>query len=246
MDRMLYVAMTGARQTMQSQAMTANNLANISTRGFRADLAAMRSMPLFGDGLPSRVFSMTERAGIDFNHGTIDTTDRQLDVALQGDGFFVVQSRDGSEAYTRAGDFNVSSAGILQTSNGLPVMGENGPISIPESKNILFGTDGTISIRPNDANANEITQIDRLKLVKPPLNNLQKGADGLFRLQDGRNAIEDPNIKVVSGALETSNVNAATELVNMIEHARQFEMQTKMMKIADENEQRTAQIMQLS
>lgn len=246
MDRMLYVAMTGARQTMQSQAMTANNLANISTRGFRADLAAMRSMPLYGDGLPSRVFSMTERAGIDFNQGTMETTDRQLDVAVQGDGFFVVQSRDGREAYTRAGDFNVSSVGILQTGTGLPVMGENGPISIPESKNILFGTDGTISIRPNDANANEITQIDRLKLVNPALNNLQKGADGLLRMKDGKNAIEAPNIKVVPGALETSNVNAASELVNMIEHARQFEMQTKMMKVAEENEQRTAQIMQLA
>jgi len=245
MDRMLYVAMTGARQTMQSQAMTANNLANISTHGFRADLAAMRSMPLFGDGLPSRVFSMTERAGIDFNHGTMETTDRQLDVAIQGQGFFVVQSRDGSQAYTRAGDFNVSPGGILQTGNGLPVMGENGPISIPESKNILFGTDGTISIRPNDANANEITQVDRLRLVNPPLNNLQKGSDGLLRMKNGNNAIGDPNIKVVPGTLETSNVNAASELVNMIEHARQFEMQTKMMKIAEENEQRAAQIMQL-
>lgn len=246
MDRMLYVAMTGARQTMQSQAMTANNLANISTRGFRADLAAMRSMPLYGEGLPTRVFSMTERAGIDFNPGTMEVTDRPLDVAIQGDGFFAVQSMDGSEAYSRAGDFRINSAGILQTSNGLPVLGENGPISIPESKNILFGADGTISIRPNDANANEVTQIDRLKLVKPALNNLQKGTDGLLRLRGGGNAIVSPDVKVVAGALETSNVNAATELVNMIENARQFEMQTKMMQVADENEQRAAQILQLA
>lgn len=246
MDRMLYVAMTGARQTMQSQAMTANNLANISTRGFRADLAAMRSMPLYGDGLPTRVFSMTERAGIDFNQGTVESTERELDVAIQGEGFFAVQSRDGSEAFTRAGDFRISSAGILQTSNGLPVLGENGPVSVPEAKNILFGSDGTISIRPNDANANEITQIDRLKLVSPALGNLQKGPDGLFRLKGPGNVIADPNVSVVPGALETSNVNAATELVNMIEHARQFEMQTKMMQAADENEQRAAQILQLA
>ncbi len=246
MDRMLYIAMTGAQQTMQSQAITANNLANISTPGFRADLAAMRSMPLFGEGLPSRVYAMAERAGTEYKTGTVTETGRELDIAVRQQGFIAVQGLDGKEAYTRAGDLQVNTAGLLHTGAGYPVMGENGPISIPPARSILIGKDGTISIRPADANAEVVETIDRIKLVNPPLRDLQKGKDGLFRLKNGEAAGTDVSVEVVAGSLETSNVNAAAELVNMIQQARQFEMQTKMMQIAGENEQRAAQILQLS
>ncbi len=246
MDRMLYIAMTGARQTLQSQAITANNLANVSTTGFRADLAAMRSMPLFGDGLPTRVYSMTEKAGTDYSTGALTTTGRELDIAVRGEGWLAVQAMDGKEAYTRAGDLMVNTAGMLQTAAGYPVLGDNGPISIPEASEVVIGKDGTISIRPRNSGAEVLDVVDRIKLVKPPLTQLYKGEDGLMRLRSGETAEADAGVEVVSGTLESSNVNAAAELVNMINLARQFETQTKLMRTAEENERRAAQILQLS
>ncbi len=245
MDRMLYTAMTGARQTMQSQMITPNNLANISTTGFRSDLAAMRSMPLFGNGLPTRVFAMAERAGTEFNAGAIERTGRELDVAIRGEGFLAVQANDGREAYTRVGDLRINTAGLLENSAGHLVMGENGVISIPQAKTITIGADGTISIRPDEGVSNELIVVDRIKLVSPPLTELIKGDDGLFRMKNGQAVPANAEVSLMSGALESSNVNAASELVNMIENARQFEMQTKMMQVADENEQRATKILAL-
>ncbi len=246
MDRMLYTAMTGARQIQQAQKLTANNLANISTGGFRADLAAMRSMPLFGHGLPSRVFAMTEKAGVNFTPGPLTATGRELDIAINGEGWIAVQGRDGREAYTRAGALEINTAGQLQTASGLPVLGDNGPITVPEAAQVVIGKDGTLSIVPRESTANDITQVDRIKLVRPPLADLVKGPDGLFRTRSGRPAEADAAVEVVSGTLEMSNVNAAAELVNMIELAHQFEMQVKMMRNAEENDQRTARILQIS
>ena len=243
MDRMLYVAMSGAKQNQLAMAINSNNLANISTTGFRADLAAARSMPLFdGPGHPTRVYSMTEKAGIDFTQGSMNTTGRELDVAITGEGFLSVQSPDGSEAYTRAGDLQVNSAGVLQTGAGYPVIGEGGPITIPDTKKIEIANDGTISI-VNNAGASEV--IDRIKLVNPDVKELKRNQDGLFVLKNGDEADNSDDVRLVSGTLETSNVNAASALVNMIELARQFEMQVKMLKAAGENNQQASQLLKL-
>ena len=246
MDRMLYLAMTGAKQTMQAQAVNANNIANVNTTGFRADLAAMRSMPMFGPGLPTRVYAMTERPGADLASGTLTATGRELDVAIKDKGWIAVQANDGNEAYTRAGDLQVTTAGLLQTGAGHPVMGETGPISLPPARKIDIGADGTITIVPMSTDAADTQVVDRIKLVNPADNAVYKGNDGLFRMKEGNPAAADAEVRLVSGSLETSNVNVADALVNMIELARKFEMQTKMMRVAEENDQRTAQIMQLS
>lgn len=245
MDRMLYVAMNGAKQNMLAQAVNSNNLANISTTGFRADLVAARSMPLFGGtGHPTRVYSMTEKPGIDFKQGAMSTTGRDLDIAVAGKGFLSVQAPDGNEAYTRAGDLKTDSAGVLQTGAGHIVLGESGPITIPEAAKVDIGKDGTISIvQVGDAGGSTI--IDKLKLVNPEASDLKRTENGLFVLKNGDNAEVDDEISVVSGTIETSNVNAASALVNMIELARQFEMQVKMLKTAEENNAQAAQIMKL-
>ncbi|MDH5370533.1 MAG: flagellar basal body rod protein FlgF, partial [Gammaproteobacteria bacterium] len=168
MDRMLYIAMNGAKQNMLAQSINANNLANISTTGFRADLAAARSMPLFGGtGHPTRVYSMTEKPGIDFKQGAMSTTGRDLDIAIAGKGFISVQAPDGSEAYTRAGDLKTDNAGVLQTGAGYVVLGESGPITIPEAAKVDIGKDGTISITQVGEADGGSTIIDRLKLVNP-------------------------------------------------------------------------------
>ena len=246
MDRMLYVAMTGARQTMQAQTVNANNIANVNTTGFRQDLAAMRSMPVYGPGMPTRVYGMTEKPGTDLNPGSLMTTGRSLDVALKGQGWIAVQGQDGNEAYTRAGDLQVTSTGLLQTGAGHLVMGNAGPISLPPSSKIEIGGDGTISMVAQGDEAADIQEVGRIKLVNPPADELYKGEDGLMRLAQGEQADADANVRLAVGALESSNVNIAEALVNMIDLARQFEMQVKMMKTAERNDQKAAQIMQMS
>ena len=242
---MLYVAMNGAKQNMLAQSINSNNLANISTTGFRADLAAARSMPLFGgSGHPTRVYSMTEKPGIDFKQGAMSTTGRDLDIAISGEGFLTVQSADGKEAYTRAGDLKTDSAGVLQTGAGHIVIGENGPVIIPEAAKVDIGRDGTISIK-QIGEAGGSTVIERLKLVNPNVRDLERNEQGMFVLKSGQNADADDNVSVVSGTIETSNVNAASALVNMIELARQFEMQVKMLKTAEENNAQATQMMKL-
>ncbi len=246
MDRMLYIAMTGAKQNMQALAVTSNNIANSNTTGFRADFAAMRSMPLYGDGHPSRVYAMAERPGTDFSRGAMITTGRDLDIAVADDGFLAVQGLDGNEAYTRAGDLKVTILGQLVTGQGLPVIGESGPVSIPPFQKLEIGVDGTISFIAEGDEALSIREHDRIKIVTPQLSELYKGKDGLFRLKDGSEAEATADGHIISGTLEGSNVNAAAALVDMIEIARQFEIQTKMMKLAEQNDERTVQILRLS
>lgn len=245
MDRMLYVAMTGAKQTLVAQAANAHNLANVSTSGFRADLAAFRAMPVFGPGQATRVYAMAERPGIDFSAGVVSNTGRELDVAVHGEGWIAVQGRDGREAYTRAGDLRVTPNGQLTTGSGLPVLGNGGPIAIPQYEKLDIGADGTISIRATGQAAAALATVDRIKLVNPPVEELRKGEDGLMRLRDGREADADVRVQLISGSLEGSNVNAVDALVNMLTLQRQFEMQVKMMRTTEETDAAAAQVMRL-
>lgn len=245
MDRMLYVAMTGAKQTLVAQAANAHNLANVSTSGFRADLAAFRAMPVFGPGQATRVYAMAERPGIDFSAGVVSNTGRELDVAVHGEGWIAVQGRDGREAYTRAGDLRVTPNGQLTTGSGLPVLGNGGPIAIPQHEKLDIGADGTISIRATGQAAAALATVDRIKLVNPPVEELRKGEDGLMRLRDGREADADVRVQLISGSLEGSNVNAVDALVNMLTLQRQFEMQVKMMRTTEETDAAAAQVMRL-
>lgn len=245
MDRSLYIAMNAAQQTMLAQATNANNLANINTTGFRADFEQFRSMPVFGEGLPSRVYSMTERPGTDYQQGTVQSTGRELDISVQGEGFIAVQGKDGREGYTRAGDLQLTQTGQLVTGTGLAVLGDGGPIAIPPAEKIEIGSDGTISIRPIGAESNALAVLDRIKLVKPDLQDVFKDVDGLMRMQDGSDAPLDATVQVSSGTLEGSNVSAVGALVKMIELQRQYEMQVQMMKTTQENSAESARLMRI-
>lgn len=246
MDRMLYLAMSGARETMVSQAVNTNNLANASTPGFRADLESFLSLTVDGPGYPSRVYAVTNGIGVDLSGGAIQSTGRELDVAVKGPGLVAVQAPDGSEAYTRAGDLRVDSFGVLTTGAGYPVLGEGGPIAVPPNGKLDIGDDGTITVRPLGQGINALATVDRIKLVDPPSAQLFKGPDGLLRLQGGGTAEADAAVKLVSGALESSNVNAVESMVQLIELARQFETQVKMMKTAEENDRAAAELMRMS
>lgn len=243
MDRMLYVAMSGAKETMLAQASNANNLANVNTTGFLADLNQARSMPVFGPGLPTRVYAMDERYQIDFAKGSMHSTGNDLDIALRGDGFIAVQTAEGGEAYTRRGDLRIDANGILTNGAGLAVLGENGPIALAPDAKIEIGNDGSITLKPQGAQADALAVVDRVKLVNPPLESLKKGEDGLLRTQDGNPVAADANVSVLKGMLESSNVNVVDALVNMIDLARRYEMQVKMMESAQQNDQSATSIL---
>ncbi|WP_305906585.1 flagellar basal-body rod protein FlgF [Methylomarinum sp. Ch1-1] len=246
MDRSLYIAMSGAKQTLLAQTANANNLANTQTTGFKSDFEQFRAMPVFGPGYPARVYAMTERPGSDLSMGPIQTTGRELDVAVKGEGWLAVDGKDGAEAYTRAGDLRVTPEGLLQTGSGRQLLGEDGPIAIPPYNKIDIGRDGTISIVPQGQNGATLVVLDRIKLVKPDVNNLEKRDDGLIYLKQGQPPAPDADVTLVQGALEGSNVNAIGAMVDMIELARNFELQTKVMKDIDDNSAVTAKLMQMA
>jgi len=246
MDKVLYTAMSGAKQTMLAQTANSNNLANVSTPGFRSDYAQFRSMPVYGGGLPTRVFAMTERSGSDFTVGSVNATGNTMDIAINGQGWIAVQAPDGSEAYTRAGNLRLTTEGLLVTGGGHPVKGDGGLITLPPINRLEIAEDGTLSVKALGEEANEFSVADRIKLVRPPVNELQKGTDGLMRLKDGEEAEFNADVKVVSGMLESSNVNIASALVNMIELSRQYETQVKIMRDAEENSDATRSLLRMA
>ncbi|MEZ5542596.1 MAG: flagellar basal-body rod protein FlgF [Pseudomonadota bacterium] len=245
MDRLLYVAMSGAREAMQSQAVNAQNLANATTTGFRADLESFRSMPVYGPGHASRVYGVASGMGVDYTPGSALSTGRDMDVAINGDGWLAVQGPDGNEAYTRAGDLRVDSLGLLRTGAGHVVMGNGSPIAVPPFETIEIAGDGTISIRPVGATATTLTVVDRIKLVNPNVVDMEKGADGLMHMKSREPAVADGAVTLQSGALESSNVNTVEAMVNMIQLARQYETQVKIMANAEENDRAVSQLLRL-
>jgi flagellar basal-body rod protein FlgF len=245
MDRSLYVAMSGAKETLLAQTTNNHNLANAGTNGFKADLSAFQSRAVQGPGYASRVYSTDATVGWDNTTGSLTQTGQELDVAVQGDGWLAVQGRNGQEAYTRSGDLHVDVNGLLLTATGHPVMGDNGPISIPPYSAINVGRDGTISIVPVGQQANTMAAVARIKMVNPPASNLQRGDDGLFRTKNNAPAESDASVSLASGVLESSNVNVADAMVQMIELARRFDLQVKAMKNTDENAQVTEKLLGL-
>jgi flagellar basal-body rod protein FlgF len=239
MDRLIYTAAAGARATMARQDNLTQNLANANTPGFRADQVAFRAVPVRGEGATTRVVSLEATAGFETAAGPIQTTGRNLDAAIKGEGWFAVQA-DGTEAYTRNGGFEVTAEGTLVTGSGLPVIGDGGPITIPADATIHIAEDGTVTAHPATGPAQ---QVGRLKLVNPPAAEMRKGLDGLIRMAGGEEAPADENVRVVSGAVEGSNVNVIDAMVGMIAAARQFETQMKLLQTAEQNDQRAAQLL---
>jgi flagellar basal-body rod protein FlgF len=246
MDRMLYISMSGAKEVMLSQANNANNLANASTDGFKQDFNEFRAQHVQGPGLHTRAYSLDERPATDFAPGAMKVTGREMDVMTQQNGFLAILTPQGDEAYTRTASMQITAEGDLVDVTGNPILNAGGiPINIPPSRNVTIGDDGTISIVPDGSPSNELVVLDQLRLVEPDLKNLQKGEDGFIRQMAGGAELAQANVKVVSGALESSNVNTAEALVNMIELSRKYEMQVKMMSTAKTHAQKSDQLLSL-
>ena len=235
MDRVIYIAMTGAREVTRQQAAVSHNLANISTHGFKQELNVFRALPVVGEGARTRAFVLETTPRSDFTSGAIQQTERPLDVAVRGPGWIAVQDANGQEAYTRMGHLQISQNGIMQTTNGMNVLGDAGPVAVPPDQELLIGRDGTVSTVPIGQNLNAVAIAGRIKLVNPAEVDLVRGEDGLFRQKSGQPAEADANVTLISGALESSNVNPAEAMVSMVSLARQFELQMRVIRAAEDN-----------
>jgi len=246
MDRLIYTAGSGAKHILEQQATTSNNMANLNTTGFRAQLDTFRAVPVQSEGLPTRAFVVNNTVGADFSSGPLQLTGRDLDVAIKGPGWIAVQNPDGSEAYTRNGALQMSPNGVLTTTSGATIAGEGGPITIPPDVTVTVGGDGTISTVSTAERPAAPVILGRIKLVNPSEKDLVRGDDGLFRLKDGAPAQPDPAVRVAGGALEGSNVNAVDAMVSMIGLARSFETQMSLLKNAENNAAKAGQILALN
>jgi flagellar basal-body rod protein FlgF len=247
MDKALYISMTGAKQTMLAQRAHANNMANVNTTAFKSDFAQARSMPVFGEHFPTRAYAMTENPGTDFTQGSLMETGRELDVAIKHEGWIAVRAPEGDEAFTRAGDLQIDTNGILRTGVGLEVLGNGGPIAIPPSAKVEIAADGTISVIPLGQPADALVEVDRIKLVNPPSEALEKGLDGLVRMKEGNQGVPaDADVRLESGFLESSNVSAIESLTEILSLARQYELQIKVMSTAEKNSEAAARLLHIS
>lgn len=246
MDRLIYTAMTGAKATMGQEAAVAHNLANATTTGFRAEVHRLRAVPVQSQALPSKAFVVDASIGADYTPGTIVQTGRSLDAAINGKGWFAVQMADGSEAYTRSGSFTIDAEGVLRTRSGLEVVGDSGPISIPPDNTIDIAADGSITATPTTGARTTSTVVARLKVVNPDEANLDRGGNGLFKMKDGSQADADPLVRVAGGYLEGSNVNVVEQMVTMISLARQYDLNTRLLQTAQDNDKAAAQILGVS
>ena len=244
MDKMLYLAMNGAKHVEWQQATTTHNLANVHTNGFKADLVSFRALPVVGDGAPTRVYQVDNTVGHDLSQGALQQTGNDFDFALTTAGFFAVQLPDGTEAYTRDGGFELDATGTMRTRSGLAIVGEAGPLQVPEGSKVDVRQDGSVYAVP--ANGGLAREVGRIKLVNPQPRDMYKGDDGLFRQSNGEELAADPAVRVRSGALEGSNVNVVDSLVQMISHAKHYDLNVRLMQTADQDARQATQILTLN
>ena len=246
MDRLIYSSLAAMRGAMARQATIANNLANVNTAGFRGEFTSAQAEWLKGSGLNGRATTSEDVTGADMRNGALTATGRDLDVAMNGDALLTVQSSDGSEAYTRRGDLQVSESGLLTTGDGMPVQGQSGPITIPPADSISVSKDGQIWIVPQGGDPKTPQAVDTIKMVSPQGSNVKKGLDGLFHVDGGGTLPSDPDATLTSKSLEGSNVNASATLVDMIDASRSWEAQVKMLTTAQDMDKSSASLMSIS
>ncbi|MCB1686735.1 MAG: flagellar basal-body rod protein FlgF [Pseudomonadales bacterium] len=245
MDRLLYNSTLGASNIERALSVRAHNLANVATTGFRADYAQAQAFWAEGDGHPVRAYGLTQIPGVDFRQGTLMQTGRELDVAVKGEGFLAVQTESGGEAYTRAGDLQVDELGRLLDREGQQVLGDTGPIALPPFDRVYIGSDGGISVQPEGQSPETLVQVGRLKLVNPDTADLSKDGAGRIVRSDGGIEAPDAAVEVVAEFLESSNVSAVSELTEILSLARQFEVEVRMMRTAQENDEAASSLLRL-
>jgi len=246
MDRLIQTSASALRGAMQRQSTIASNLANAATPGFRGEMAAVKPLWLVGEGLESRALASEGVLAADMSGGAVNATGRPLDVALRNDALLGVQGRDGTEGYTRRGDLQVADSGLLTTGDGMPVLGDGGPITLPPHDKVEIDQAGAVWIRPAGSDpVTPLQRVDQLKLASPVGSKVTKHLDGLFRVDGGGVLPSDPAARVIPASLEGSNVNTSQALIDMIQASRDWETQIKMIGEAKDLDARTADLMRL-
>lgn len=248
MDKSLYVAMTGARASLQAQATVSHNLANANTAGFKQVLANTSAFPVTGEGWNSRVATIYHDSGFNPRAGSQQTTGNALDLSLAAGNWLAVQGSDGAPAYTRNGALQLTANGQLVTSDGHPVLDvRDQPVAVPPFQAIEVGADGTLSIIPQGEGPQTMSQVAQLRVVSADSGRLARGLDGLMRnTTPAQPFAQAQGTALHSGVLEGSNVDATGALVQMINLQRQYEMQVKVIKHGDENAQSANSLLRLN
>jgi flagellar basal-body rod protein FlgF len=245
MDRLIWTAVSGMNASMARQRVIASNMANAQTPGFRAEVMAHSPLTLDGKTIEVRAYNSAEVNGAQMDQGAMNHTGRALDVAIAGDGLIAVQATDGSEAYTRRGDLSLSPTGLLVNGDGVPLLGEGGPISIPPGSDVTINQDGAVLALNKADPAAPAVQLDRIKVVSWRGSQIVKGIDGLFRVREGAVLPADPEARLLPETLEQSNVKPSQVLVEMVEAQRLFDMRTKLVATAKELDEGGASLMRL-
>lgn len=245
MDRLLYISSVGAANLERAQAVHAHNLANVSTDGYRSEFAHTIERVVQGDGYSARVYGVTQDSGFDGSSGVLRDTGRSLDVAIGGDGYLAVQLPDGSEGFTRAGSLKVDEFGRLLSAENHPVIGQGGPIALPPYETLVIGSDGSVTVRAQGQGAETLVQVAQLKLVKAEPQTLVKNAYGTLSSTTNVPSVPDESIQLVSGMLESSNVNPVNELTEVLSLARQFELEVRMMRTAQTNDEAASELVRV-
>lgn len=246
MDRLIYTAVSGMSASMARQRMIASNMANAQTIGFRAELMQATPITITGDGLDVRALTDAQVRGASMKEGSITRTGRLLDIAMQGDVMLAVQAMDGSEAYTRRGDLSVTASGVLQNGDGLPVIGEGGPVTVPSGSLVSISPDGGVMVSDPALPDEPAQRVAQLKLASTSGTDIGKGLDGLFRVPGGGILPLDQDAELITGALEQSNVVPSQVLVEMVEAQRLFDIRTKVISTARELDEGSARLMRIS
>lgn len=246
MDRLIYTAASGMTAAMMRQRIVASNLANAQTIGFRAETLQSTPMTLDGPQLEVRSMNQTQVHGAQMKPGAVIQTGRSLDVVMNGDAMLAVQTSDGGEGYTRRGDLTVSPTGLLQNGDGLPVLGQNGPITLPAGAKVSITSDGGVLVANADSPDEPPVQVDKLKLTSWRGSQMDKDLTGIFRVANNGVLPTDESASVTSGALEQSNVQSTEVLVEMVEAQRSFDMRTKLIATARELDEGGASLMRIT
>ncbi len=246
MDKLVYIASSGAARLEQAQAVHAHNLANVSTDGYRREFVQALTHALESPGYEARAYGVIDSPGFDLSPGTLIETGNNLDVAVQGDGFLTVGLPDGSEGFTRSGALQIDQFGRVMTKDGFQVIGGSGPIALPPFEQIVIGADGGITLQPAGQGPDALIQVDILKLVNPQAEEIAKTPQGVFVRKDGQAQPFDPRVRVSTGVIESSNVSAVTEMIDILSIAREFELSVRLMRTAEENDEAAASLLRVS
>ena len=251
MDRMVQTALNSMKMLMENQVATAHNLSNLSTPGFKQDVVTDFSSIYLNrqEGLEPRIVAAREVGKFSVEQGMLDNTKNPMDVAINGDGYFVVQPNNAEPAFSRRGDFSVNENGELLDGAGNKVLDAGmQPLVIPAFREINITGQGEILIQPIAAAPGELpVNAGTIATYVPQEGDLlKKSLDGKIRFDPNINedgSIEqipiEPNQqgKLAVGFLEKSNVNAVEEMVNTIDQMRKFEMHVKLIQMAEELDQ---------